>query len=77
MIVLPDTDHAGAEDLAARLRRVVQTNCLRPDGSPLTIATGTAEATPDMDIGELLGTADLALMSMKARDRPPSPARDA
>jgi diguanylate cyclase (GGDEF)-like protein len=77
VIVLPDTDHVGAEDLAARLRRIVQTRCLTPDGSPLTIATGTAEATPDMDIGELLGTADLALMSMKTRNRAPTPVRDA
>ena len=51
MMVLPDTDHADAEDLAARLRRTVQTTCLRPDGSPLTITTGTAEAGPDVDAG--------------------------
>jgi diguanylate cyclase (GGDEF)-like protein len=74
VMVLPDTDHAGAEDLAARLRRTVQTRCLRPDGSPLTIATGTAQATPDMDADELLGTADLALMGSKSRTRSPSPA---
>ena len=76
-MVLPDTDHVGAEDLAARLRRTVQTTCLKPDGSPLTITTGTAEAEPDMDAEELLGTADLALMSAKARTRAPAPAPDA
>jgi diguanylate cyclase (GGDEF)-like protein len=77
VIVLPETDQAGAEDLAARLRRIVQTTCLRPDGSPLTIATGTAEAMPDMELDELLGTADLALMSMKALHRTPTPLQDA
>jgi diguanylate cyclase (GGDEF)-like protein len=77
VMVLPDTDHAGAEDLAARVRRTVQTRCLRPDGSPLTIATGTAQATPDMDADELLGTADLALMGTKSRSRMPSPAPEA
>jgi diguanylate cyclase (GGDEF)-like protein len=77
VMVLPDTDHAGAEDLAARLRQTVQTRCLTPDGSPLTIATGTAEAEPHMDAHELLGTADLALMSAKARTRAPAGAPDA
>ena len=77
VMVLADTDHAGAEDLAARLRRAVQTKCLRPDGSPLTIATGTAQTTPDMDADELLGTADLALMGTKSRSRTPSSAPDA
>lgn len=69
VIVLPDTDHAGAVDLAARLRRTVQTHCLRPDATPLTISTGTAEAGPSMDPGELLGIADLALLSTRARSR--------
>jgi diguanylate cyclase (GGDEF)-like protein len=77
VIVLPETDHAGAGDLAARLRRIVQTTCLRPDGSPLTISTGTAEALPGMELAELLGTADLALMGMKARSRAPTPLQDA
>ena len=76
VMVLPDTDHAGAEDLAARLRRTVQTTCLRPDGSPLTITTGTAEAEPGLDADELLGTADLALMAAKALTRAPAPAAD-
>jgi diguanylate cyclase (GGDEF)-like protein len=73
VVVLPDTDHAGAEDYAARLRRAVEESCLRPDGTPLTIATGTGEAMPGMDVAELLGTADLALMAMKARCRRPAP----
>ncbi len=77
VMVLPDTDHAHAEDLAARLRRTVQTTCLRPDGSPLTIATGTAEAGPDVDPQELLGAADLALMGAKALTRVPAPAPEA
>jgi diguanylate cyclase (GGDEF)-like protein len=77
VMVLPDTDHAGAEDLAARLSRAVQTKCLRPDGSPLTITTGTAQATPDMNAEELLGTADLALMGAKTRGRRPIPAPEA
>ena len=72
-MVLPDTEHAAAEDLAARLRRTVQTTCLRPDGSPLTITTGTAEAEAGLDADELLGTADLALMSAKALSRAPAP----
>ncbi len=73
VMVLPDTEHAAAEDLAARLRRTVQTTCLRPDGSPLTITTGTAEAEAGLDADELLGTADLALMSAKALSRAPAP----
>ncbi len=77
VMVLPDTDHVGAEDLAARLRRAAQTRCLRPDGAPVTISTGTAEAGPDVDAEELLGTADLALMGAKARTRAPAPAPDA
>jgi diguanylate cyclase (GGDEF)-like protein len=77
VMVLPDTDHADAEDFAARLRRAVQTKCLRPDGSPLTIATGTAQATPEMDVQELLETADLALMGAKSRSRASAPVADA
>jgi diguanylate cyclase (GGDEF)-like protein len=73
VIVLPDTDQTGAEDAAARLRRTVQASCQRPDGSPLTITTGTAQAEPDMDQAELLGTADLALMSTKAQTRKATP----
>ncbi len=77
VMVLPDTDHAAAEDLAARLRRTVQTTCLRPDDSPLTITTGTAEAGPEEDAQELLGTADLALMGAKSRLRAPAPSPEA
>jgi diguanylate cyclase (GGDEF)-like protein len=76
VVVLPDTDHADAEDLAARLRRAVHTQCLRPDGSALSVATGTAEATPGMNAQELLETADLALMGSKRRSGAASPALD-
>ena len=77
VMVLPDTDHAGAEDLAARLKLTVQSTCLKPDGSPLTVTTGTAEVDPNMDADEFLGTADLALMGAKARIKAPAPAPDA
>jgi len=71
VIVLPDTDHVSAEDIANRLRRTVQTTCMTPDGSPLTIATGIAQATDEMDAAQLLGTADLALLGRKTRERIP------
>jgi diguanylate cyclase (GGDEF)-like protein len=76
VIVLPDTGHASAEEFASRLRRTVRTKCVTPDGSQLTIATGTAQATDGMDAAELLGTADLALMGMKTRERIAAPEPD-
>ena len=65
-ILLPDSGAADADELAERLRRRVEGSCLRPDGDPLRIETGSAELRPGMDGEDLLGGADLALMAAKA-----------
>lgn len=71
VVLLPATDHAGAEDLAVRLHNSVRTTCLTPGGEPMTITTGSTEFAAGMSRDDLVGAADLALMGAKARASTP------
>jgi len=64
-LLLPDTDHEGAEQAAARLASDVLNTCCDPQGQPLSVSWGAAETTPGMTADELLARSDLALMAQK------------
>jgi len=64
-LVLPDTDREGAEDACARIAAEVLNTCSAADGTPLSISWGTAQTEEQSSAEELLGRADLALMTLK------------
>jgi len=64
-VIMPDTDYRGAELALTRIASGVAGSCTRPDGRPVTVTWGVAEATPGMGPRELLDRADLALMARK------------
>ncbi len=64
-LLLPDTDHEGAEQAAARLASEILNTCSDAEGRPLSVSWGAAEATEGMTTEELLTQADLALMGQK------------
>jgi hypothetical protein len=49
-----------------RIRLAVSASCQRPDGTPVTLSYGAAQLAEETRGGELLDTADRALMSVKA-----------
>jgi diguanylate cyclase (GGDEF)-like protein len=64
-LLLPDTDLEGAERAAERVAAEVLNTCAAANGTPLSVSWGVAEAREAMDAGELLGRADIALLSLK------------
>jgi len=64
-LLLPDTDHEGAEQAAARLASDVLNTCSDTQGQPLSVSWGAAEMVPGMTAEELLAQSDLALMAQK------------
>lgn len=64
-LVLADTDLEGAQRSTARIAAEVLNTCSTADGTPLSISWGAAEAEDEMGTVELLGRADLALMTLK------------
>jgi diguanylate cyclase (GGDEF)-like protein len=64
-LLLPDTDHEGAERAAAGLASEVLNTCADAAGRPLSVSWGVAEASCEMTAAELLVQADLALMAQK------------
>jgi diguanylate cyclase (GGDEF)-like protein len=64
-VLLPETDHEGAERACQRIRGAIAATCTRPDGTPVTIACGSAEFGPRMTADELIDRADMALMTVK------------
>jgi diguanylate cyclase (GGDEF)-like protein len=64
-VVLPETDHRGAERVCQRIRGAVAATCARPDGTPMTLACGSAEFSPGMTADDLIDRADMALISVK------------
>ena len=64
-LLLPDTDHEGAEQAAARLASEILNTCSDAEGRPLSVSWGAAQATEGMTMEELLTQADLALMGQK------------
>lgn len=66
-LILPETDRAGAELLAARLSAAVTGSCIVPDGSAFGITTGFAELSGENTPDGLLEEADRELMVRKGR----------
>jgi diguanylate cyclase (GGDEF)-like protein len=64
-VVLPETDHKGAERLCQRIRGAIAATCTRPDGSPVTLTCGSAEFAPGMTADDLVDRADMALIGVK------------
>jgi diguanylate cyclase (GGDEF)-like protein len=67
-LVLPDTDFEGAELAVTRIGAEVLNTCAAADGSSISLSWGIAETDDETDARELLGHADLALMTLK-RDK--------
>jgi diguanylate cyclase (GGDEF)-like protein len=66
-LVLPSTDRASADRVAARVSRAVETGVALPSGSPLRVRCGSAEFEEGMDAEDLLTAADAALIAAKRR----------
>jgi diguanylate cyclase (GGDEF)-like protein len=72
LMVLPETDLAGARLFAERLRRAIAEAPVPLPSGPLsfTCSLGLAERTPaDLEAGQLLARADAALYQAKAQGR--------
>ncbi len=68
-LLLPDTDHHGALQLVDRVSDHVSATCERPDDRPLEISYGVSELTEDVRADDLVGVADVDLMSRKSAKR--------
>jgi diguanylate cyclase (GGDEF)-like protein len=68
-VLLPDTDHEGALQLLERVSEHVSATCERPDDRPLEISYGVGQLTDEEEALELVGVADVDLMSRKAAKR--------
>ena len=64
-VLLPDTTLGEAELVVERIAEAVSASCSRPDGERLVVSYGLAELTDDQSADELLGHADLALLTGK------------
>lgn len=72
VILLPETDHHMARDIAERLRTAISETPVMTDAGPISvsISVGVTEATPDtVDLGLLLNKADQALYKSKRAGR--------
>jgi diguanylate cyclase (GGDEF)-like protein len=65
VLLFPDTGFEGAEQAMARIAAEVLNTCAAADGTPISVSWGTAETEPGMEPRELLGQADLGLMTLK------------
>ena len=66
-LVLPSTDRASADRVAARVSRAVESGVALPSGSPLRVRCGSAQFQEGMDAEDLLNAADAALIAAKGR----------
>lgn len=65
VLLLPDTDRDGAEEMGGRLRRAVATGIRLPNGEPVGIGYGVAQLVGNQSATELLAAADRDLMRAK------------
>jgi len=72
-VILPETDHEGAQELAERLRRAVEeTECIVKDGLILRVTVSVGVATMPRDAAnrdQLVERSDAALFRAKAEGR--------
>jgi diguanylate cyclase (GGDEF)-like protein len=72
VILLPETDHERARDIAERIRSSISGSPVMTDAGPIevTISVGITAATPDSaDLGLLLNKVDQALYQSKLAGR--------
>ena len=69
VVLLPETDLAGAETIADRISTAVATRCATSDGAPVTLTLGCAEHLPGQPGARLLAIADAALLAAKSATR--------
>jgi diguanylate cyclase (GGDEF)-like protein len=69
IVLLPETDQAGAFTLIDRVRQAVQDELIRPDGAPVTLSCGVAQWRDETKIDELIARADAALLRAKRTGR--------
>ncbi|WP_313605518.1 GGDEF domain-containing protein [Rhizobium sp.] len=70
VILLSDTDHEKALEVAERLRLDIAANITRPDGAPLTVSIGVSTAPEDgRTLDLILGRADERLYQAKNNGR--------
>jgi diguanylate cyclase (GGDEF)-like protein len=62
-LVLAGTARDGGVALAERIKELVADTCRRPDGEPIAMRGGVAQLEQDMTATELMGRADIALLS--------------
>ena len=68
-LLLPATSRTEADAACARLSAAVQHSCLRPDGTPLTIACAAAQLTEGMAGEDVIRAGDAALLAVKESRR--------
>ena len=68
-LLLPDTTRTEADAACERLMRAVATRCLRPDGSPLTVACAAAQLTEGMTGVDLIRAAFTGMRARKGAAR--------
>ncbi len=66
-VILRDSDEAGANLAASRIRHEVARRCRRPDGAPVTIGTGLSQLDPHLRAKEVFMAADRALFCHKTK----------
>jgi diguanylate cyclase (GGDEF)-like protein len=64
-VLLPNADGTRAAELCARIQEAVLSSCFDPDGVPLQVSCGHTELVDEMDSGQLLEAADLAMLTLK------------
>jgi diguanylate cyclase (GGDEF)-like protein len=66
VVLLPDTDAAGAQDVASRIGAAIGERCASPDGAPVRLTLGAAAHADGTSGAQLLVAADTALLAAKA-----------
>ncbi|MCY2931285.1 MAG: diguanylate cyclase [Planctomycetota bacterium] len=69
VVLLPETDQAGALILIDRVRQAVHDQLVRPDGAPVTLSCGVAQWRDETTSDDLLARADAALFQAKRAGR--------
>lgn len=65
-ILMPDTPHEEAQGAVERIAVRLSSACRRPDGLAQLVSFGVSELRPEQKPQDLLGAADLALMTHKS-----------
>jgi diguanylate cyclase (GGDEF)-like protein len=66
VVLLPDTDLAGAQEVAGRIKAAIGERCASPDGVPVRLTLGAAAHADGASGAQLVASADAALLAAKA-----------